>query len=300
MTAAADRHLLFGLLALSERSHPPGPSSSPPSRPDADKARSLAHHLEARGDLTPAPRKCCPGCAGRGSPLQGTAASRRAWPPSPPTDPPARAWPTWASPRSRPRSPGSHGPRTAMPPRLTMTTTPTAPAICPSARRPAMASGSACSGRTLGAGWVRFRGAGQRAAPRGGAEADPREARRRPGEPPAVRAEARMTGGLEHPGIVPVYGLGTYGSPPVLRHAVHQGRLLQGGHRALPPRPPLNNDPGRRSFELRKLLRRFSRRFQRHRLCPFSRRDPSRREAGQHHPGQHGETLVVDGAWPRR
>ena len=37
--------------------------------------------------------------------------------------------------------------------------------------------------------------------------------------------EAEITGGLEHPGIVPVYGLGTYGGGrPVLRHAVHQGR----------------------------------------------------------------------------
>ena len=37
--------------------------------------------------------------------------------------------------------------------------------------------------------------------------------------------EAEITGGLEHPGIVPVYGLGTLRRrPAVLRHAVHQGR----------------------------------------------------------------------------
>ena len=60
--------------------------------------------------------------------------------------------------------------------------------------------------------------------------------------------EAEITGGLEHPGIVPVYGLGTYdGGRPYLRHAVHQGGQPQGGHRALPrrrlaegrPRPPV-------------------------------------------------------------
>ncbi len=36
--------------------------------------------------------------------------------------------------------------------------------------------------------------------------------------------EAEITGGLEHPGIVPVYGLGTYdGERPILRDAVDQG-----------------------------------------------------------------------------
>ena len=35
--------------------------------------------------------------------------------------------------------------------------------------------------------------------------------RRRPGQPQRFLLEAEITGGLEHPGIVPVYGLGTYG-----------------------------------------------------------------------------------------
>ena len=49
--------------------------------------------------------------------------------------------------------------------------------------------------------------------------------------------EAEITGGLEHPGIVPVYGLGTYGDGrPYLRHAVHPGRQPQGGDRPLPRR----------------------------------------------------------------
>ncbi len=47
--------------------------------------------------------------------------------------------------------------------------------------------------------------------------------------------EAEITGGLEHPGIVPVYGLGAYADGrPVLRDAVRQGRQPQGRHRALP------------------------------------------------------------------
>ena len=43
--------------------------------------------------------------------------------------------------------------------------------------------------------------------------------------------EAEITGGLEHPGIVPVYGLGTLRRrPALLRDAVHPRRQPQGGH----------------------------------------------------------------------
>ncbi len=48
--------------------------------------------------------------------------------------------------------------------------------------------------------------------------------------------EAVVTGGLEHPGIVPVYGAGPHaGWPAVLRHAVHPGEQPQGGHPAVLP-----------------------------------------------------------------
>ena len=47
--------------------------------------------------------------------------------------------------------------------------------------------------------------------------------------------EAEINGGLEHPGIVPVYSLGTYDDGrPVLRHAVRRGRQPQGGDCQLP------------------------------------------------------------------
>ena len=55
--------------------------------------------------------------------------------------------------------------------------------------------------------------------------------------------EAEVTGRLEHPGVVPVYGLGCDAAgPALLRHAAGQGGEPQGGHRALPrgrdrPRP---------------------------------------------------------------
>ena len=59
---------------------------------------------------------------------------------------------------------------------------------------------------------------------------------------PTIRSrfvlEAEITGNLEHPGIVPVYGLGVdRRGPPVLRHAVHPGRQPRGSHRRLPPGP---------------------------------------------------------------
>ena len=45
--------------------------------------------------------------------------------------------------------------------------------------------------------------------------------------------EAEITGGLEHPGIVPVYGLGTYGDGrPYYAMRFIRGDQPQGGHRA--------------------------------------------------------------------
>ena len=57
---------------------------------------------------------------------------------------------------------------------------------------------------------------------------------------PASRArflvEAEVTGRLEHPGIVPVYGLGHQRSgPAVLRDALRPRAKPQGSHRRLPP-----------------------------------------------------------------
>ena len=47
--------------------------------------------------------------------------------------------------------------------------------------------------------------------------------------------EAEITGALEHPGIVPVYGLGQYTRrPAVLRHAVHPWRQSARSGQAIP------------------------------------------------------------------
>src|SRR3979411_1430232 len=56
MTSAADRHLLFGLLALQNGIIDQVQLVAAFQAWTLDKSRSLADHLEARGDLTPAKR----------------------------------------------------------------------------------------------------------------------------------------------------------------------------------------------------------------------------------------------------
>src|SRR5262249_10943107 len=70
--------------------------------------------------------------------------------------------------------------------------------------------------------------------------------------------EAEITGGLEHPGVVPVYGLGHYGDGrPYYAMRFIRGDSLKDAieqfHRADQP----GRDPGERTLALRGLLRRF-------------------------------------------
>jgi eukaryotic-like serine/threonine-protein kinase len=108
-------------------------------------------------------------------------------------------------------------------------------------------------------------------------------------------AEAEITGGLEHPGVVPVYGLGTdaEGRPYYAMRFI-QGESLRDAIARFHEDDALNNEPGRRSLELRKLLRRFTD------VCNAIDYAHSR---GVIHRdlkpaniivGKHGETLVVD------
>src|SRR5437588_10710 len=70
--------------------------------------------------------------------------------------------------------------------------------------------------------------------------------------------EAEITGGLEHPGIVPVYGLGHHedGRPYYAMRFI-RGDSLKAAIEAFHRDDRLGADPGRRSLALRKLLRRF-------------------------------------------
>jgi len=107
--------------------------------------------------------------------------------------------------------------------------------------------------------------------------------------------EAEITGGLEHPGIVPVYGLGHYddGRPYYAMRFI-RGDSLKDAIAAYHADRALKADPGRRSLALRNLLRRF--------LDVCNAIDYAHGRGVLHRDlkpgnvivGRHGETLVVD------
>ncbi len=107
--------------------------------------------------------------------------------------------------------------------------------------------------------------------------------------------EAEVTGGLEHPGIVPVYGLGSYGDGrPYYAMRFIRGDSLKEAIERFHGDETLRNDPGKRSLALRKLLRRFTD------VCNAIDYAHSRGvlhrdiKPGNIIVGKHGETLVVD------
>src|SRR5262249_51946843 len=107
--------------------------------------------------------------------------------------------------------------------------------------------------------------------------------------------EAEVTGGLEHPGIVPVYGLGTHrDGRPFYAMRFIRGDSLKEAVERFHADQSLKTDPGRRSLELRKLLRRFTA------VCNAIAYAHSRGvlhrdiKPGNIIVGRHGETLVVD------
>jgi tetratricopeptide (TPR) repeat protein/tRNA A-37 threonylcarbamoyl transferase component Bud32 len=107
--------------------------------------------------------------------------------------------------------------------------------------------------------------------------------------------EAKITGGLEHPGIVPVYGLGHdgHGRPYYAMRFVH-GDTLKEAIEHFHADTALKTDPGQRSLELRRLLRRFLD------ACNAVGYAHSRGvlhrdlKPGNVIVGKYGETLVVD------
>jgi serine/threonine protein kinase/Flp pilus assembly protein TadD len=107
--------------------------------------------------------------------------------------------------------------------------------------------------------------------------------------------EAEITGGLEHPGIVPVYGLGTYGDGrPYYAMRFIKGDSLKEAVEQFHADATWKADPGGRSLALRKLLRRFTD------VCNAVGYAHSRGvlhrdiKPGNVIVGTYGETLVVD------
>ena len=107
--------------------------------------------------------------------------------------------------------------------------------------------------------------------------------------------EAEITGGLEHPGIVPVYGLGSDNDGrPYYAMRFIRGDSLKAAIAAFHADESLKGDPGRRSLALRELLRRF--------VDVCNAIDYAHGRGVLHRDlkpgnvivGRHGETLVVD------
>jgi tetratricopeptide (TPR) repeat protein/tRNA A-37 threonylcarbamoyl transferase component Bud32 len=107
--------------------------------------------------------------------------------------------------------------------------------------------------------------------------------------------EAEITGGLEHPGIVPVYGLGTYDDGrPFYAMRFIRGDSLKQAIAAFHADEATQQNPGLRTLALQKLLRRFLD------VCNAISYAHSRGvlhrdlKPGNIMLGDYGETLVVD------
>jgi serine/threonine-protein kinase len=293
MTAAADRHLLFALLALQNGIINQGQLLAAFQAWTLDKAKSLADHLEARGDLTGARRAVLEALAGVHLDAHGGDVERS-----------LAAVSLGRSARERLARIGD-------------------PAIdatldhIGSAHSPTEDDGQIDSDRTNTYAVGSATSDGQRFQilrphARGGLgavfvardtelnrEVAVKQILDHHADDQGSRArfvlEAEITGGLEHPGIVPVYGLGTYpdGRPYYAMRFI-RGDSFKEAIAAFHADLASKRDPGQRSLALRKLLLRF--------LDLCNAIDYAHSRGVLHRDikpanvilGKYGETLVVD------
>ena len=281
---AADRSLLLGLLALQNGLIDQGQLVAAFQAWTLDKSRSLADHLEARGDLTAAKRALLDALAevhleAHGGDVEKSLAAVSA----------GKSTRESLARIGDPDIEATLG-HVASAQRLDATTaTPTARAPTPSASatsdgqrfrvlRPHARGG-------LGAVFVALDAELNR-------EVALKQILDQHADDPVSRQrfliEAEITGGLEHPGIVPVYGLGTYaGGRPYYAMRFIQGDSLKEAIAAFHadeslkkrPRPPV-------AGSCAKLLRRFIDVCNAIDYAHSPRRAPPRHQAGQHHRRQ--------------
>ena len=122
------------------------------------------------------------------------------------------------------------------------------------------------------------------------------------GQPGRFVLEAEITGGLEHPGIVPVYGLGTYADGrPFYAMRFVKGDSLKDAIERFHEADAHGRDPASRPLEFRQAAGPVHRRVQRDRLRAQPGRAAPRPEAGQRHARQiRRDALSSTGAWPSR
>jgi eukaryotic-like serine/threonine-protein kinase len=293
MTAAADRHLLFGLLALQNGLINQGVLLAAFQAWTLDKSRSLADHLQARGDLTGPKRVALEALAAVHVEAHGghVEKSLAAVPANHSTRASLAALGEPDIEATLARVTRNHnGHATEADDDPDRTSTLSVGAVTSEGQRFRLLRPHARGG--LGEVFIALDAELHR-------EVALKQILERHADDPVSRqrfvAEAEITGGLEHPGVVPVYGLGTYGGGrPYYAMRFIRGDSLKEAIDHFHRDDALKNDPGRRALELRKLRRRF--------LDVCNAIDYAHSRGVIHRDikpaniilGKHGETLVVD------
>jgi serine/threonine-protein kinase len=290
MNTTADRHLLFGLLALQNGIINQGQLVAAFQAWTLDKSKSLADHLEARGDLTSAKRALLEALAEVHLEAHGGDVEKS-----------LAAVPAGKSTRedlARLREPEIEGSlghlgsehRSTEDGKADRTVTYAVGTATSDGQRFRVLRPHAQGG--LGAVFVALDEELHR-------EVALKQILDDHADDPSSRArfllEAEITGGLEHPGVVPVYGLGAYpdGRPYYAMRFI-RGDSLKAAIALFHADDTMRRDPGRRSLGLLKLLRRF--------LAVCDAIDYAHSRGILHRDlkpsnvilGKHGETLVVD------